>query len=69
MNRAVTIIGCGVSGLTTALVLQQEGWKVTIFTDQLSENTTSAIAAAIWFPTKFGPRKRPINGVRVLPPL
>jgi len=58
MKRAVSIIGCGVSGLTTAIVLQREGWDVTIYTDQATEDTTSAIAAAIWFPYKAEPRDR-----------
>src|SRR5438105_2699309 len=47
---AVAIIGAGVSGLTCGVLLAECGYGVTIFAEELGERTTSAAAAAIWFP-------------------
>lgn len=40
----VAVIGLGVMGLTTARLLQQAGFAVTIYTAALSADTTSAVA-------------------------
>ena len=45
----IAVIGAGVSGLTTAVVLSEAGHDVTIFAKEIDE-TTSHAAAAIWFP-------------------
>lgn len=50
MKRRAAIIGAGISGLTTAIVLGEHGYEPVIFADQMSVDTTSAVAAAIWFP-------------------
>lgn len=53
----ITIIGCGVSGLTTGITLLEAGWtKVKIIAEQLPPHTTSNKAAAIWFPYKANPQ-------------
>ncbi|HEY0602204.1 MAG TPA: FAD-dependent oxidoreductase [Herpetosiphonaceae bacterium] len=49
------VIGCGVSGLSTAICLQEAGWRVTIWTATLPPDTTSSVAAAIWYPYKAYP--------------
>ena len=49
------VIGCGVIGLTTAVRLQEEGFRVRIFTKALPQHTVSAVAAAIWMPFKVEP--------------
>jgi D-amino-acid oxidase len=49
------VIGCGVSGLSTAICLQEAGWRVTIWTAALPPDTTSSVAAAIWYPYKAYP--------------
>jgi D-amino-acid oxidase len=56
-ERAVDIlvIGCGVSGLTSGLRLLQAGHRVTIWARALPPDTTSNVAAAIWFPYKAHP--------------
>jgi len=53
--KNITVIGCGVIGLTTAIHLERAGYKVRIITKNLHFKTTSAIAAAIWMPFKAEP--------------
>lgn len=57
----VIIIGCGISGLSTAYVLQNAGYEVEIITKDLPENTVSNVAAAVWFPFWAAPRERVMN--------
>lgn len=45
------VIGSGVIGLTTARVLQDRGWDVTIYAAALPPQTTSNVAGAQWFPS------------------
>jgi glycine/D-amino acid oxidase-like deaminating enzyme len=45
------VLGCGVMGLTTALLLLRNGRAVTIYADALPPDVTSSIAAAVWGPT------------------
>lgn len=51
------VLGAGVNGLSTALVLQRRygnaGAAVTIYTKDLPPNTTSNIAAGFWSPTSL----------------
>ena len=49
------VIGGGVIGLTTALELARDGWDVEVLTAEPSADTTSAVAAAVWFPYLVGP--------------
>ena len=46
----VTVLGAGVSGITTAIRLLESGFKVTILTRNMSPNTVSDVAAAWWYP-------------------
>ena len=46
----VAVIGSGVIGLSTARLLQQKGFLVTIYARDLPPDTTSNVAGAIWFP-------------------
>lgn len=54
----ITIIGAGISGLTTAIVLLEAGHDVRIMTEKLPADTTSAVAAAIWLPYEVQPREK-----------
>ena len=58
MKKQVKIIGCGVSGLTTGIVLLGEGYNVEIITEKLPQDTTSSKAAAVWFPYEVNPRDK-----------
>jgi D-amino-acid oxidase len=55
---AVTVVGAGVVGLTTALCLREAGHRVRVMTAERPERTTSSAAGAIWYPFKVGPREK-----------
>src|SRR4051812_26941717 len=52
------VIGCGVSGLSTGIRLLEAGYDVQIWARDLPPNTTSNIAAAIWYPYRAFPKER-----------
>ncbi len=54
----VLVVGAGVIGLTTALVLQERGWSVEVWTKDDPADTVSAVAGAIWYPFLAQPRDR-----------
>ena len=54
-ERQAVVIGAGVAGLTSALSLLEDGWGVRIWAAEPPERTTSAVAAAIWYPYRVGP--------------
>ena len=47
----VAVIGSGVMGLTTARLVQEAGFPVTIYTADIPPNTTSNLAGGQWGPT------------------
>lgn len=53
-SRRVVIIGAGVSGLTCGIVLRERGYDVEVVAETETMQTTSAVAAAIWFPYHAG---------------
>ncbi len=57
MARAsrVTVVGGGVIGLTCALALARAGHRVEVRTADPVGDTTSAVAAAVWFPYRAAP--------------
>ncbi len=57
-KQKINIIGSGVIGLTTAVYLQNKGFEVTIYTKEMPSETTSAVAAAIWFPYNVSPKEK-----------
>jgi len=54
----ITVIGCGVIGLTSALRLREAGRDVQILAERLPPHTTSDKAGALCFPFKAGPPER-----------
>lgn len=54
----ITIIGAGVSGLTTGIILLAAGHEVVILSAKMPAQSTSAKAAAIWFPYEVKPRAK-----------
>ncbi|MEV6287449.1 FAD-dependent oxidoreductase [Kribbella sp. NPDC051770] len=51
----VVVLGAGISGLSTALLLRERGDDVVVVSADATEATTSHLAAAVWFPTSAGP--------------
>ena len=58
MQNRAAIIGAGVSGLTCGVVFAERQWKVSIFADETGQQTTSAAAAAVWFPYDAEPAEK-----------
>jgi D-amino-acid oxidase len=50
MKHGVAIIGGGVSGLTCGILLAERGYPTAIFAKETGQQTTSAVAAAAWYP-------------------
>lgn len=60
MNHRIAIIGAGVSGLTCGVVLAEQDYETHLFAAEPPERTTSAVAAAMWFPYDAEPADRVI---------
>jgi D-amino-acid oxidase len=54
----VLVVGCGVIGLTAAVRMREAGLDVRIVTAALPLQTTSSVAAALWYPYKAYPEDR-----------
>lgn len=50
MKHGVAIVGGGVSGLTCGVLLSEHGYRAAIFAKETGQQTTSAVAAAVWYP-------------------
>ena len=60
MKHRVAIVGAGVSGLTCGVVFAERGHRTTIFAREIGQQTTSAVAAALWFPYDVEPADKVI---------
>jgi glycine/D-amino acid oxidase-like deaminating enzyme len=49
-ERDFAVIGCGALGLTSALLLQRAGARVTIYAKELPPNVRSSLATGLWTP-------------------
>ncbi len=54
----VAVVGGGVAGLTSALLLAQAGHRVSCLRDVPAAGTVSAVAGGLWFPYHVEPRDR-----------
>jgi D-amino-acid oxidase len=54
----VIVVGAGVTGLTSALRLLQAGHRVDVVARDLPLESTSAVAAALWYPYRSLPQER-----------
>jgi D-amino-acid oxidase len=57
----VIVVGCGVIGLTAALRMREASLDVRIVTAALPFETTSGVAAALWYPYKAYPEDRVLS--------
>jgi D-amino-acid oxidase len=60
----VTVVGAGVVGLSCALRLLEAGHRVDVLARDLPRETTSAVAAAIWYPYRAWPPERVLEWSR-----
>ncbi|MEV0318420.1 FAD-dependent oxidoreductase [Streptomyces sp. NPDC050658] len=51
----VIVVGGGVIGLTTAVLLAERGRRVRVWSREPAERTTSAVAGALWWPYRIEP--------------
>ncbi|MFI1761145.1 FAD-dependent oxidoreductase [Streptomyces sp. NPDC020800] len=49
------VVGGGVVGLTTAVVLAESGQQVRVWAREAAEHTTSAVAGGLWWPYRIEP--------------
>ena len=54
----VIVVGAGVVGLSCAVRLAEGGYEVAVLARDLPLETTSAVAAAVWYPYLAAPRDR-----------
>jgi D-amino-acid oxidase len=54
----VLVVGAGVTGLTCAVRLAEDGHRVDVLARDLPLETTSVVAAALWYPYKALPQDR-----------
>jgi D-amino-acid oxidase len=60
MAERIAIVGAGVSGLTCGVVFAERGYRTVIFAKDIGQQTTSSVAAAVWFPYHVEPAERVI---------
>ena len=49
-QKDIAVIGCGALGMTSALLLQRAGARVTIYARELPPNVRSSLATGVWSP-------------------
>jgi D-amino-acid oxidase len=57
----VTVVGCGVIGLTAAVLMRESDLDVRVVTAALPLDTTSSVAAALWYPYRAYPEERVLS--------
>lgn len=51
------VVGGGIAGLTTAVVLAESGRRVRVWAREPAERTTSAVAGGLWWPYRIEPER------------
>lgn len=64
MADRVIVVGAGVVGLTCAVRLLEAGHRVDVVARDLPRETTSAVAAAMWYPYRALPQDRVLSWAR-----
>jgi D-amino-acid oxidase len=54
----IAIVGAGVSGLTCGVAFAEHGYRTAIFAKETGQQTTSGVAAAVWFPYDAEPAEK-----------
>jgi D-amino-acid oxidase len=57
-QKEILVLGAGVSGLSSGVLLLKSGYKVHIWAKDLPPYTTSNIAAAVWYPYLCEPKDK-----------
>jgi len=65
MSKNIAIIGAGISGMSTALLLIEKDHHITVYAKAFSPNITSNRAAAFWFPYHIRNDRRGIRWCQV----
>jgi D-amino-acid oxidase len=60
-SKKITVIGCGVIGLSSGIKLLEAGFDVEIIARELPPATTSDVAAAIWYPYRCYPEEKALH--------
>jgi D-amino-acid oxidase len=61
----IVVVGCGVAGLSCAVLLAEAGHAVEIWAAARPPRTTSNVAAAFWYPYQAFPRERALRWAEV----
>lgn len=56
--KTATVIGSGIIGLTTAIALQEAGFRVKIISKATFQKSLSHKVGAIWFPFEIAPKEK-----------
>jgi len=64
VTPSITVVGAGVIGLSSALVAAEAGLSVRVISERLPADSTSAVAAAIWYPYLASPPQRMLGWAR-----
>ncbi len=57
-NKTILVLGAGVSGLSSGILLLEAGFDVQLWAKEFSPNITSDVAAAVWFPYLAEPKEK-----------